>query len=53
MKDRYQQSMAEMLAEMDLDSAIEQRFKMERHPPATVDGDDPWERDLFETEAPE
>jgi hypothetical protein len=50
MKERFQQSMAEMLADLDLDSAIQQRFKMERHPSATVDGDDPWTRDLFEEE---
>lgn len=48
MRERFQQSMAEMLADLDLEAAIEQRFKMERHPPATVDGDDPWTRDLFE-----
>lgn len=40
--------MKEMLEDMDLDFAIQDRFKEERHPTRTVDGDDEWDRDLFD-----
>ena len=33
-----------------LDYVIAERFRTERHPEASVDGDNPWERDLFEEE---
>lgn len=31
-----------------LDYVIAERFRSERHPEVSVDGDNPWERDLFE-----
>lgn len=40
--------MRELLDDLELDAAIAARFKMERHPEESVDGDDPWDRDLFE-----
>lgn len=46
--ERYQRTMKEILADLDLDDVIEVRFRMERRPERTVDGDDPWDRDLFE-----
>lgn len=50
MKERREQTMAEILEYMELDYAVRERFKMERHPEETVDGDNPWERDLFREE---
>lgn len=48
MKERYQRTVREMLEEAELDWAIADRFKEERHPTRTVDGDDEWDRyDLF------
>lgn len=53
MKERRQRVMgdftAETPAEIDpLDYVIAERFRAERHPEQSVDGDDRWERDLFE-----
>lgn len=30
-----------------LDYVIAERFRAERHPAVSVDGDDPWDQDLF------
>ncbi len=40
--------MWEILEGETLDRAVLERFKMERNPEASVDGDDRWERDLYE-----
>jgi len=50
MKERRQRTMAELRKEQELDRSIQERFKMERRPQQSVDGDNPWERDLFEGE---
>lgn len=48
MKERRERSFEEIFSGVDVDDAIAERFKMERHPEASVDGDNPWDRDLFE-----
>lgn len=50
MKERRERVMNELLEDQLLDFAIQDRFKMERHPAASVDGDNPWDRDLFAEE---
>jgi hypothetical protein len=50
MKERRERVMNELLEDQLLDYAIQDRFKMERHPEKSVDGDDPYERDLFAEE---
>lgn len=50
MKERRERTMRELLEDDQLDYAIRERFKMERHPEQSVDGDDPWARDLFDEE---
>jgi hypothetical protein len=50
MKDRRQQAMRDLRKDLELDRVVQERFKMERRPEASVDGDNPWERDLFEDE---
>jgi hypothetical protein len=47
-KERRQRTTKDMLQDMELEAAITERFKAERHPEATVDGDDRWEMDLYE-----
>ncbi len=48
MRERRERAMHELRQDFELDYAILERFKMERHPEASVDGDNPWDRDLFE-----
>jgi len=48
MKECRQLTMAELRKEQELDRSIQERFKMERRPQQSVDGDNPWERDPFE-----
>ena len=53
MKERRQRTMGDFTteapAELDpVDYVIAERFRAERHPERTVDGDDPYENDLFE-----
>lgn len=56
MKERRARTMGdfttEAATEIDpLDYVIAERFRAERHPTASVDGDSPWERfDLFQEE---
>lgn len=47
MKERRDRTMRDMLEEMELEIAIRERFKYERHPEASVDGENPWDRQLF------
>lgn len=42
--------MRELLEDRTLDQVIAERFRMERRPEESVDGDNRWERDLFEEE---
>jgi len=49
-KEQRERTMAELLREEELERAIQERFTMERRPEASVDGDNEWERDLFEGE---
>ncbi len=39
--------MRELVEDLELDTAIRERFKMERHPERFVDGDNPWDLDPF------
>ena len=53
MKERRQRTMADFTADANtapdpLDAVIADRFHAERHPEESVDGDDRWERDLYE-----
>lgn len=48
MKERRERTMRELREDLELDAAVLARFKMERHPETSVDGDDRWDRDLFE-----
>lgn len=48
MKERRERTMREIREDETLDRAVLERFKTERHPEASVDGDDRWERDLYE-----
>lgn len=48
MKERRERTLKEILEDVDLDFAIRDRFKAERHPTRSVDGDDPWAFDPFE-----
>lgn len=49
MKERRQRVMEDFATEISpLDYVIAERFRSERHPEASVDGDDCWDRDLFE-----
>lgn len=53
MKERRQRTMGDFIADAatevnPLDYVIAERFRAERHPVHSVDGDNPWERDLFE-----
>lgn len=50
MKERRERTMAELLWELEPERAIQERFTMERRPEPSVDGDNEWERDLFEGE---
>lgn len=50
MKGRRERQLAEAVEAYELDLAIRERFKTERHPEESVDGDDRWSRDLFEEE---
>lgn len=50
MKERRERTMRELLEDEEIDHAIRERFKMERHPEESVDGDDRWARDLFDEE---
>lgn len=55
MKERRQRTMGDFAVEATteispLDYVIAERFRAERHPEQSVDGDDPWGRDLFEEE---
>lgn len=55
MKERRQRTMgdfsADAASEIDpLDYVIAERFRAERHPEKSVDGDDPWDIDLFDEE---
>jgi hypothetical protein len=55
MKERRQRVMGdfttEAATEIDpIDYVIAERFKSERHPEQSVDGDDRWAYDLFEEE---
>lgn len=51
MKERRQRVMGDFVTEIDpLDLVIAERFRAERHPEASVDGDDRWDRDLFDEE---
>lgn len=52
MKERRERTMRELMDDLELDAAIRERFKMERHPEESVDGDDPWARDMFDEEEP-
>ena len=56
MKARRQRAMGDFSAdsatEIDpLDYVIAERFRAERHPERSVDGDNPYDRDLFEEES--
>lgn len=56
MKQRRQRTMGDFAVDSaterdPLDYVIAERFRAERHPEASVDGEDPWDRDLFEGEA--
>jgi len=44
---RERRTMFDALLDMDVDMAIEERFKMERHGYDNVDGEDRWALDLF------
>lgn len=53
MKERRQRTMGDFTTEAAIlpdpvDYVIAERFKAERHPEASVDGDDRWEMDLYE-----
>ena len=53
MKERRQRTMGDFTteapAELDpVDYVIAERFRAERHPERSVDGDNPYDRDLFE-----
>ena len=53
MKERRQRAMGDFQSEAaaetnPLDYVIAERFRAERHPEPSVDGDSRWERDLFE-----
>lgn len=55
MKERRERTMGDFVTDVPvntdpLDYVISERFEMERHPEASVDGDSPWERDPFEGE---
>lgn len=50
MKERRERTLKELVADMELDQAIAERFRMERCPEVSVDGDDRWELDLFDEE---
>lgn len=54
MKQRRERTMGDFVtdaAETDpLDYVIAERFRAERHPERSVDGDDEWARDLFDEE---
>lgn len=42
MKERRERALKEILEDRDTDFAIRDRFKSERHPERSVDGDYPW-----------
>ena len=53
MKERRQRAMGDFQSDAaaeanPLDYVIAERFRAERHPEPSVDGDSRWERDLFE-----
>lgn len=50
MEERRDCSWKDLRENLELSYAIQERFKMERHPEASVDGDNPWDRDLFDEE---
>lgn len=55
MKERRNRTMGDFTLEAasemtPLDYAIAERFRAERHPEESVDGDNRWDRDLFEGE---
>jgi hypothetical protein len=54
-KERRQRVMGDFVTDVPteidpLDYVIAERFRTERHPEASVDGDDRWNLDLFEEE---
>lgn len=42
-------SYAQIIEDQELEIAIRERFKAERFPDVTVDGEDPWDLDLFDS----
>lgn len=53
MKERRQRTMADFQADAasetnPMDYVIAERFRAERHPERSVDGDDRWESDLYD-----
>lgn len=50
MKERRERTMGDLREDLELDAAIQERFKMERHPEKSVDGYSEWEYDLFAEE---
>lgn len=53
MKERRERTMGDFVSDVaidydPLDAVIRERFNSERHPERSVDGDDPYDRDLFE-----
>lgn len=47
-RQKPERSYAQIIEDRELEIAIRDRFKAERFPEATVDGDDRWSLDLFD-----
>lgn len=48
-RQKPERSYAQIIEDRELEIAIRERFKAERFPDVTVDGEDPWNLDLFDS----